>query len=132
MRKAEIRAVFQISLNLKRSSIQEIISILKQLFSKGAIVDSQDNHNFTPLMYAIETNHIEIVDFLLNNHANVNVKLFNGSVALHMAARLGHFDILKVMLDFGPNLDCQDNGGLTPLMFAIINGHLETAKLLIR
>ena len=42
----------------------------------------------------------------------------------------GYTDVAKLLLDKGANPDLQNKGGLTALMAASLNGHIEYVKLL--
>ena len=49
-----------------------------------------------------------------------------------MAAEIGNVDIARVLLHNGAKTDVQTNLGLTPLMVAIENDHIEAAGLILR
>ena len=42
----------------------------------------------------------------------------------------GNFEVAKVLIDHGANLNIQDKFGLTPILLATSKGHLETVTLL--
>ena len=52
-------------------------------------VNEKDFHGATPLHYACKNDCSEIVDLLLDFHADVNIKSNDGSTAIHIAAKLG-------------------------------------------
>ena len=60
-------------------------------------VNEKDMHGATPLHYACKEGWLEIVDLLLDFHADVNTKSNDGSTALHIAAKLGQTEILKLL-----------------------------------
>jgi ankyrin repeat protein len=45
-----------------------------------------------------------------------------GRTALHYAARLGHEDIMRILIEAGAQVDAKDNDGYTPLLRAIQGG----------
>jgi ankyrin repeat protein len=47
------------------------------------------------------------------------------------AAREGHEDVAKLLLDSGASLEKADADGVTPLLMAVLNGHIELAQALI-
>ena len=51
---------------------------------------------------------------------------------LHMAAEQGNVDMARILLQNGAKTDVQTNLGLTPLMIAVENDHIEVAGLLLR
>lgn len=53
------------------------------------------------------------------------------SVSLHVAASRGNYDLVRVLLDRGINIDAQDSRGFTALHLAAMYGHEYTAALLL-
>ena len=51
--------------------------------------------------------------------------------ALHFAAREGHVEAVQTLIDAGANLDAQDNYDSTPVVMAVLNGHLGVAATLL-
>ena len=55
-----------------------------------------------------------------------------GLTALHVAARDGHFDAVRALLEAHVDINAQtDTDKSTPLLLALINGHYDLAKYLI-
>jgi ankyrin repeat protein len=54
-----------------------------------------------------------------------------GRTALMWAARNGHADIVRLLVNSGSNVNAKDKVGLTPLMLAVINGHVEVVRILL-
>ncbi len=55
-----------------------------------------------------------------------------GWAALHFAAREGHIDAARALLEAGADINQPNDGDkTTPLVTAIVNGHYDLAKLLI-
>jgi ankyrin repeat protein len=85
----------------------------------------------TPLMYALQCGHSEIVRFLLESHANVNATMADSWrwPALHFAVRLAvscageseHADLLKQMLALGADPNATDAFGNTALDRALLD-----------
>ncbi|KAG0242736.1 Glycerophosphocholine phosphodiesterase [Actinomortierella wolfii] len=50
---------------------------------------------------------------------------------LSIASRLGHTDVIKLLIRHGANLDAQDEDGESCLIVAAKNGHTQSVKLLI-
>ncbi|XP_063929653.1 ankyrin repeat domain-containing protein 50 isoform X3 [Zophobas morio] len=55
----------------------------------------------------------------------------HGQAALHVAARLGQAQVVKVLLEAGANADQADVDGWTPLRAAAWGGHTEVVELLV-
>ena len=54
-----------------------------------------------------------------------------GWTPIHRAAREGHTDAVKLLMDHGANNDVKDNDGETPIYWAAVKGHTGTVKLLL-
>src|SRR5262249_36103758 len=60
------------------------------------------------------------------------VGYWGGMSALHFAAREGHLDAAKALIDARANLNQTTIGdGTTPMLIATINGHFDVAKYLL-
>jgi len=68
----------------------------------------------------------------LKNSADVNLKDFGGRSALMYASFEGHSEIVKMLIDYGADINteaCDD--GVTVLMSASSGGHLQIVRLLL-
>jgi ankyrin repeat protein len=64
--------------------------------------------------------------------ANDSVANSDGQLAVHLAASMGHHDIVQYLLkNMHSDIDSQDLNGATPLMLAIIGDHLNIVKMLV-
>jgi ankyrin repeat protein len=62
----------------------------------------------------------------------VGPSMLGGWAALHFAAREGHLDAARALIEAGADVDQpNDADKTTPLLTAIVNGHYDLAKLLI-
>lgn len=85
----------------------------------------------TPLHAACESGNAELVCFLLNKKANINISTdFNGT-PLHGACSNKHIDIVKILINAGANLNLKDINGKTPLNCAEHKKSLPIIKLLL-
>ncbi len=62
---------------------------------------------------------------------DINRQDWYGMTALHWAAAQGHAEIVKLLLDYGANINLRNREGNTPLHLAARNGNLSTVKLLL-
>ena len=100
---------------------------------KGVDVDVDDSSwgswGETPLQLAARYSHNEIVELLIDNGADVNVKGGNlGGMPLHHAAFEGHKEIVELLLAKGADVNAKGWDGRTPVDYAIRKE--ETADLL--
>jgi ankyrin repeat protein/ribosomal protein L40E len=82
------------------------------------------------LLKAAREGDVEKVKDLLARGADPNaIRL--GTTPLHIAAGHGRFDIVKILVENGANVNVKDLMGFTPLHSAILGNHLAIVKFLI-
>jgi len=112
--------------------------IIKFLLSAGADVNVQDANGATPLHFAalayyyvvknwtaqpsppsLRKGEIEVVQFLVDNSANVNAKDKDGNTPLHLAVQgRENIEIVQLLVSAGADVNAKDNDGKTPLDIA--------------
>uniref|UniRef100_A0A3B4TFC1 Euchromatic histone-lysine N-methyltransferase 1b n=1 Tax=Seriola dumerili TaxID=41447 RepID=A0A3B4TFC1_SERDU len=106
--------------------------ICHMLVQAGANLDMCDEDQRTPLMEACENNHMETVLYLLRAGASASHKDVEGFTCLHLAAKSGHYNIVEHLLNTGLiNINCQDDGGWTAMIWATEYKHVDQVKLLL-
>lgn len=83
------------------------------------------------LMFAANSNKVNIVKVLLASGANPNLRAHDGTTPLHMASSFNHLDVVRALIEGRARVD-EEASGFTPLGFAAENGHLEVVKELLR
>jgi len=116
---------------IEQSSLTEV----KRCIKNGIDVNFQYDLGVTVLMYASYNGEIEIVKYLIDNGANINLQSKHdgkyGFSALTEASRNGHIEVVKYLIDNGADINLQINYGYTALIEASRNGHIEVIKYLI-
>ena len=73
-----------------------------------------------------------VVDVLLPRGADPTLRGKNGSMPLHLAARRGNEEIVKVLLDQpSVHVDAKDSSGKTALHLACSEGHRNVCQILL-
>uniref|UniRef100_A0A8C5EWU8 Euchromatic histone-lysine N-methyltransferase 1b n=1 Tax=Gouania willdenowi TaxID=441366 RepID=A0A8C5EWU8_GOUWI len=104
------------------------VDVCHMLVQAGANLDMYDDDQRTPLMEACENNHMEVVLYLLRA-GSTDVE---GFTCLHLAAKSGHYRIVEHLLSTGfININCQDDGGWTAMIWATEYKHVDQVKLLL-
>ncbi|VDK65945.1 unnamed protein product [Onchocerca ochengi] len=85
----------------------------------------------TPLHLAAGYNNLEIVRFLLENGAEVNLKDKGGLIPLHNASSFGHLEIASLLIECGAEVNHPDKWGYTPLHEAAQKGRTQICSLLL-
>lgn len=97
---------------------------------KASTVNSKDQRESTPLMYAAAYGSIDAMKMLIGAGADVNAKNSFGATALMWCVN----DMAKVrlLLDKGANVNTRSKQGRTPLMIASAgDGNSDVVKLLV-
>jgi ankyrin repeat protein len=106
------------------------------LINRGAKIDIFDNippyrinADESALTSAIESDHIEVIQYLLAHGAQVNLRgPRTGETPLFVALRARNRDILNLLLQAHADISVRNNDGYTPLMVASMNNDLEMVE----
>ncbi|MFT4313583.1 MAG: ankyrin repeat domain-containing protein [Wolbachia pipientis] len=103
------------------------LAAVKFLVEKGARLDVLDKWNDTPLHVAanvkVNKGHIEVVDYLVKNGADIN--LTHNYTPIHLAITRGNLDMVKCLIDNGADLYIKRACDGTPLTYAKQQGQVE-------
>ena len=98
-------------------------------------INVQDAQGFTPLHLASSKGHIEIVEFLLDHGADIELEIFNGDTPLLVAARYARhgkqYETIKTLLEHGAKVNHKDEDGRAALHDAAMYSGKEVINLLI-
>lgn len=143
---------------LKYASDEGRLEIVKYLVENGASVDAevltitknleifeylleQGNLNINSVGYlgmtalssaSIEYGNLEMIKYLLEKGADINVKNEDGSTALMTASMYGNLEIIKYLIENGADINAKDNDDSTALIYASKWGNLETVEYLVK
>ncbi|KAI5701523.1 hypothetical protein M8J75_010529 [Diaphorina citri] len=116
---------------LHKSAYQGNMDKLK-LALKCTDIDTVDEMSRTALHFAITQRHTNIVWFLLNNKARMDIMDKDGFTAFHKAVQCGNTDCTHLMLERGADIDSTDDNGNTALHLATRQGYFNIAALLLK
>ena len=102
------------------------------LIRRGADVNVRAKSKFrnTPLQTALLTSQYATAKLLLDHGADALVRQGRGVSPMHEAAVSGGADIVELLLANVAEINSVDDGGRTPLFFAIREHHDELVKML--
>ena len=96
-----------------------------------------DEYNDTALIKAAGQGHREVVHFLVEQGADLNIRNNQGQNALMFAAASGHLAVVIFLIDSGASATSRgffysyEDGPYTPLMWAAYGGHLDVVQVLL-
>ncbi|XP_069852728.1 cortactin-binding protein 2 isoform X1 [Dipodomys merriami] len=86
----------------------------------------------TLLQQAAAQGNVTLLSMLLNEEGlDINYSCEDGHSALYSAAKNGHTDCVRLLLNVEAQVDAADKNGFTPLCAAAAQGHFECVELLI-
>ncbi|XP_053490998.1 DNA-binding protein RFXANK isoform X1 [Ictalurus furcatus] len=110
----------------------ELSKVKTHLASDHALLNSQDERGFTPLMWAAAFGEIEMVQFLLEKGADPKTFARERECALSLASAGGYADIVDMLLKHDVDVDSYDWNGGTPLLYAVRGNHIKCVQALLR
>ncbi|CAN9492995.1 unnamed protein product [Ophioblennius macclurei] len=108
------------------------LETVNMLLETGQVdVNAQDSGGWTPIIWAAEHKHVDVIKSLLNRGADVTINDKELNVCLHWAAYAGNVDIAELVLNSGCSLASVNVHGDTPLHIAAREGYLDCVTLFL-
>jgi ankyrin repeat protein len=127
------------------------VAVAELLVSRGAEVNRRERfHDQSAVMWAAAEGHAAMVTFLVSKGADLSMRAratdwstqitneprvqyrpTGGLTPLLYAARAGCLGCVKVMLEAGADKDRPNPDGMTPMIMALDNGHVDVARYLL-
>ncbi|XP_018907926.2 uncharacterized protein [Bemisia tabaci] len=110
-----------------------LLSIVKMLVMRGALINGAPSEAFLPLHKALFFGKEHVVNWLINNGASVRARDSRGLTAI-MAAVMSKDTTLKMietLMKKGGNINSKCKGGCTALHYAAASGNLRMVRFLI-
>lgn len=105
---------------------------LAQLLLAAGAQINEGKTGWTPLMAAVLTHNLALVETLLKNKPDVNAAGIHGWTALHFAARENQPEMVAALLQAGASKDIKDEWGRSPKKVAYENEMEASLKVLRR
>lgn len=107
--------------------------VMKWLVKEAKADPAKNNIRlWSSLHWAIFAGHASMVYVILEDkRVNVNAETDQGETPLHLASDKGLFNIVKLLVAYGAEIDAVDANGYTPLYLAARRGHIEIFRYLL-
>lgn len=88
------------------------LDIIKEIIEENPLhpIDERDIHGKTPVIYAAQNNYVNVLEFLVEEGADINVIDKYGNNALGLAIGCGSFEAAKYLLGLGISPNSTFNG----------------------
>ena len=109
------------------------LSVVKVLLTSGVDIEARDGGDRTALYVAVVNNKSEVVRFLCESNAKVNIVARHGNwTPLTAATEAGFIEVVKVLLQYGKGIDLEmrDSQDRTALYTAVENNRPDLVRLL--
>jgi ankyrin repeat protein len=116
------------------SALGDLETVRKLVGGDRGLVNAFAADGFYPLGLAAFFGHRAIVEFLLENGADVKTAARNAQkvTALHGAVARRDVEIVKMLLEAGADPNARQERGFAPLHDAAANGHAALVELLLK
>src|ERR1044071_10311697 len=99
--------------------LEKVKAMLKD--NPSLVFSKDDKYGMTVLHAAAMNGSKQLVEFLLTNKADINVKANGGQTALQLIATKNNKAVARLLLNNGADVNAKDNDGVTPLHVAAYN-----------
>lgn len=113
------------------TEIKTLATSLKKVFQTYDTTGVVSTNIKPPLISAVLNGQRDMVELMLAENADVNVRNQNGWTPLHCAALKNRSDLAELLIAHGAEIDATNNPGATPLDVSANIGSEDVAKLLI-
>ncbi|XP_076934866.1 ankyrin repeat-containing protein At5g02620-like [Bidens hawaiensis] len=121
----------------RAGDINAIMNILGDCYSEEELISLLSKQNYAgepPLYVAAECGHVDLVRLLIDqcDIATASIKANNGFDALHIAAKQGDLEVVKVLMEAYPELAMTvDISNTTALHTAAVQGNFDVTNYLL-
>lgn len=106
------------------------VDMMEALLKAGSNIDNANREGLTPLN-EVCTDSIICVQFLLTNHANMEIGDLKGRTPLINSIIAQNIPICSLLLHYNPDLDCVDLDGKSALYYAVDLGNIDIIMMLL-
>ncbi|KAL3450534.1 ankyrin repeat-containing domain protein [Aspergillus insuetus] len=118
-----------LSLAAMKGNITAVSALLSR---RDIVVNAWDVHHRTPLSYAAANGHVNVIDFFMQAHAELDLKDISGCTPLWHAVSHGHYAVVKMLVTTGwVDMETMSDSGEALLWRAAHNGDEKLVDFLL-
>lgn len=118
---------------LHRTAQNKNLEVLRFLADQGFDLNAPEpDTGFSIIHIAVLTNNQILLNFLVQQHCNLNILDHDGYAPLHHAARLEHTSLIRTLLSNGADVNIRARNGQTPLYIATEENKLSAVRCLMQ
>lgn len=107
------------------------IESVRTALAHGAPIETADAWGQTPLMVAIVSRNVWMVQALLQANASSNARTGDGRTPVMLAAQMGNAELIRMLAHWNADVNATDSTGFSALIFAASNGSVDAVHALI-
>jgi len=120
------------NMSIHNAALNRQVGLVRSILSQDPnVLNTQDVDGRTALHWSATSGSLDIVRYLLDQHAEVDIPDNSGWTALHIASSAGHEDVVRELLGAGADVKKANDKGLTALHYAASKSRVDISKLLI-
>jgi uncharacterized protein len=118
---------------LEIEDVRDVYKKAELLIKSGSDVNAKTSDGYSPIIFAVSDNKIDIVKLLIEYGANVNAQHNLGWTPLMFAEQINSIELVKILIDAGADLNIQSSDNKnTVLINSVTRGHTEIVDLLLK
>lgn len=123
---------FACNICIYNASVAGNIECIFYLMKSGVDINKSDDKGYTPIIYVARNKHFDVVNFLLNNDAELNVlDPKTKQSLLIIAVNNNEIDTVKILLNKNADIHIVDINGVDAFGYSCKIGNIDILKLFL-
>ena len=129
--KADIHFERTYEIAVVRAASEGHLQLVKFLYGQDISINKKVRPTESTALHAsVQSNDVNVVEFLVSVGANINARDDKGNTPLHYATMSKHVELVQVLVDSDADISLENDEGQTPLDLAIKHNSLDVVNIL--